>query len=64
MDEIAAAHSKTLAQVAVNWLLTNEYVHVIPIPGMKSVRQARDNYGAADWRLTAEERSRINQAGI
>jgi aryl-alcohol dehydrogenase-like predicted oxidoreductase len=33
MDKIAAARGKTLAQTAINWLLTNEEVYIIPIPG-------------------------------
>jgi pyridoxine 4-dehydrogenase len=59
MAEIAAAHDKTLAQVAINWLITNEDVHVIPIPGMKSVKQVNDNVGSLGWSLTSEERTRI-----
>jgi len=61
MDEIASAHGKTLAQVAINWLLTTPELSVLPIPGMKSVRQVGDNLGALGWPLTAEERDRINQ---
>ncbi|MDR1262359.1 MAG: aldo/keto reductase [Oscillospiraceae bacterium] len=62
MDAIAAAHGKTLAQVAINWLLTNEDVNVIPIPGMKNIRQVNDNLGALSWKLTKEERNRIDIA--
>ena len=62
MDEIANAHGKTLAQVAINWLLTNEDVCMIPIPGMKNVRQVQDNLGALGWSLTKEERDLMNQA--
>ena len=60
MEEIAEAHGKTMAQVAINWLLTNDDITVIPIPGMKNAKQVRDNLGALEWRLTREERSRIN----
>lgn len=64
MDEIAAAHEKTFAQIAINWLVTNEDVCVIPIPGMKNIRQALDNMGALDWKLTTEERNRLNNAEV
>jgi aryl-alcohol dehydrogenase-like predicted oxidoreductase len=64
MDEIATAHEKTFAQIAINWLLTNDDVCVIPIPGMKNIRQASDNFGALDWKLSSEERERINKAEI
>jgi len=60
MEEIAEAHGKTMAQVAINWLLTNDDITVIPIPGMKNAKQVRGNLGALEWRLTREERSRIN----
>lgn len=62
MAEIAAAHDKTLAQVAINWLITNEDVHVIPITGMKSVKQVNDNVGSLGWSLTSEERTRIDKS--
>ena len=62
MDEVAVAHGKTLAQVAINWLLTNEDICVIPIPGMKSIKQVGDNVGALDWCITSEERALINKA--
>ncbi|MDR1245590.1 MAG: aldo/keto reductase [Clostridiales Family XIII bacterium] len=61
MGAIAAAHGKTLAQVAINWLLTNDEVRVIPIPGMKSVGQVENNIGALDWTMTTEERARFSQ---
>lgn len=62
MDEVATVHDKTIAQVAINWLLTNEEVCVIPIPGMKNVKQVSDNVGALGWAMTKEERARINKA--
>jgi aryl-alcohol dehydrogenase-like predicted oxidoreductase len=62
MDEIAAVHGKTFAQVAINWLLSNEEVCVIPIPGIKSPEQLNDNIGALGWNLTNDERVRIDMA--
>ncbi len=65
MDEIAHDHGKTIAQVALNWLLTTqdaEGVHVLPIPGTKKEKQAIDNAGAADWKMTPAERARICEA--
>lgn len=59
MEQIANTHGKTIAQVALNWLISTEDVHVLPIPGTKSVKQAHDNSGAADWKLTPEERHLI-----
>jgi aryl-alcohol dehydrogenase-like predicted oxidoreductase len=62
MDEIAADHGKTLAQVAINWLLTNEKVCIIPIPGMKNIKQVNDNSGALNWKMTQEERTALDKA--
>ena len=62
MDEIANTHGKTLAQVAINWLLTTEDICVVPIPGMKNIRHVNDNIGALGWQLTKKERDRINNA--
>ncbi|HLZ63177.1 MAG TPA: aldo/keto reductase [Ktedonosporobacter sp.] len=61
LEEIARAHEKTIAQVALNWLITKDE-HVIPIPGAKNARQARENAGALGWHLTAAEHTRISQA--
>lgn len=62
MERIGNAHGKTIAQVAINWLITTPEVNVFPIPGMRKRRQAEDNFGAVDWAMTAEEREQINQA--
>ncbi len=60
LDKIAKEHHKTIAQVSINWLLTNPNVDVIPIPGMRNVKQVKDNVGAIDWELSKEEREIIN----
>ena len=61
MEPIAKTHDKTLAQVALNWLLVKDE-SIIPIPGAKNARQAKDNAGAIGWRLTQEEHQTIAQA--
>lgn len=61
LDEIAGNHNKTIAQVALNWLLSAEDIHILPIPGTKSVKQADDNAGVTGWRLSKEERTKINE---
>lgn len=60
MEEIAHAHEKTIAQVALNWLITKDE-HIIPIPGAKNARQASENAGALGWRLTEAEHERISR---
>jgi aryl-alcohol dehydrogenase-like predicted oxidoreductase len=61
LEEIARAHEKTIAQVALNWLVQQDAC-IIPIPGAKNARQASENVGALGWRLTEEEHARISQA--
>lgn len=61
LEEIARAHEKTIAQIALNWLLGQDAC-IIPIPGAKNARQASENAGALGWRLTPEEQERISQA--
>jgi pyridoxine 4-dehydrogenase len=38
--------------VALNWLICKG---VVPIPGAKNERQARENAGALGWRLDEDE---------
>ena len=63
LEEIAEAHGKTISQVALNWLINKDPL-VVPIPGAKNARQARENAGALGWHLMEEECARINQAEI
>jgi aryl-alcohol dehydrogenase-like predicted oxidoreductase len=52
LRELAETHSKTPAQVALNWVICKG---AIPIPGAKNARQATDNAGALGWRLSEAE---------
>jgi aryl-alcohol dehydrogenase-like predicted oxidoreductase len=58
LEAIAQAHDKTIAQVALNWLMSKDEL-IIPIPGAKNARQARENSGALGWRLSEEEMKQI-----
>jgi aryl-alcohol dehydrogenase-like predicted oxidoreductase len=63
LEEIANDHDRTIAQVAINWIMTTD-PKVIPVVGAKRVRQAQENIGALNWTLTKDEYSRISQAEI
>ncbi|KAL5723930.1 pyridoxine 4-dehydrogenase [Ranunculus cassubicifolius] len=52
LDEIARRRNKTVSQVAINWCMCKG---TIPIPGVKSVKQAEENLGALGWRLSSDE---------
>lgn len=60
MEEIANNHNKSIAQVALNWLICQDEVNVVPIPGIRSVKQAYDNAGALSFKLSEEEIKQIN----
>lgn len=62
LEEIAAAHARTPAQVALNWLLRQEAV--VPIPGAKDRRQASENAGAVGWSISDEEAEALDQATL
>jgi aryl-alcohol dehydrogenase-like predicted oxidoreductase len=53
LEKIGAVHQRTIAQVALNWLIVQG--NVIPIPGAKNAEQARQNAGALGWKLSTTE---------
>ena len=61
MDAIAAENGKTLAQIALNWLLQRPTVSSI-IFGATSEAQLRENFGAVGWSLTGEQVARLDAA--
>ena len=61
MDELAAETGKTLAQIALNWLLQRPTVSSI-LFGAKNEAQLRENFGAVGWNLTADQVARLDAA--
>ncbi len=57
--EVARDRQKTLAQVAINWCISKG---TLPIPGAKSVEQARENIGALGWFLSSGEVAGLDNA--
>jgi aryl-alcohol dehydrogenase-like predicted oxidoreductase len=62
MDEIAAAHTTTLAAVALTWLAAQPTV-VAPIASARTTEQLADLLPMADLKLTSEELDRLSAAG-
>ena len=60
MDEIAAAHTATVSQVALAWLLADPVI-TSPIIGATGVEQLNENLGAVNIKLTAEEMDVLNK---
>ncbi len=60
MREIGNGHGgKSPAQVALNWVMCKG---AVPIPGAKTVKQARENAGALGWRLGEDEVKALDAA--
>lgn len=62
MEEIAANHNATLAQVALNWVIHFNGECVVTIPGATKVRQAEESAAAMNFVLSADELSCLDES--
>lgn len=60
LREIANKRGKTVSQVAINWCICKG---TVPIPGVKTLQQAKENIGALGWRLNSDEIFQLETAG-
>ena len=60
LRQIAAAHGKSVAQAAINWVLSHSEVS-LAITGGDTLEHMDENAGAVGWSITAEERDRLDQ---
>jgi aryl-alcohol dehydrogenase-like predicted oxidoreductase len=61
LDSVAAETDRSVAQVALNWLLQRPTVSSILI-GARNEEQLRQNLGAAGWTLTPEQIAKLDAA--
>ncbi|SHM15388.1 aldo/keto reductase [Chitinophaga sp. CF418] len=61
LDEVAAETGKTVAQVAINWLLQRPTVSSIII-GARNEEQLKQNLAAVGWNLTVEQVKKLDAA--
>ncbi|MEX6688229.1 aldo/keto reductase [Danxiaibacter flavus] len=61
MDDIAKETGKTLAQIALNWLLQRPTVSSIII-GARNEEQLHQNLGAVGWNLTVDQLKKLDAA--
>ncbi|GCF07106.1 aldo/keto reductase [Dictyobacter arantiisoli] len=61
LDAIAEETGKSVAQIALNWLLQRPTVASI-IVGARNEEQLKSNLGAVDWNLTAEQVEKLDKA--
>lgn len=60
LKELAAGYNKSVAQLAIAWVLGNEAV-TVALVGMRNEKELKENVAAADWRLTPEDRATIDR---
>lgn len=61
LDVVAEETGKTIAQIAINWLLQRPTVASVII-GARNEEQLRQNLGAVGWSLTAEQMKKLDTA--
>ncbi|GAB3494150.1 aldo/keto reductase [Spirosoma knui] len=61
LDELAAETGKTVAQVALNWVLQRPTVCNVVV-GARTEEQLRQNLGAVGWNLTTDQVKRLDAA--
>ena len=59
VKDIAAKHDAVPSQVALNWCRAKG---TIPIPGARTLKQAKQNLAALEWNLSAEEEKLLDEA--
>jgi aryl-alcohol dehydrogenase-like predicted oxidoreductase len=59
LDAVSAETGKTVAQVALNWLLQRPTVANVLI-GARDEEQLHENLGAVGWNLSAEQVARLD----
>ncbi|MBD2167816.1 aldo/keto reductase [Calothrix membranacea FACHB-236] len=59
LQKFGEKYERTPAQVALNWLIAQG--NVIPIAGVKTAQQVKQNAGALGWRLSDDEVSELEK---
>jgi aryl-alcohol dehydrogenase-like predicted oxidoreductase len=57
--QLGEKHDRTIAQVALNWLIAQG--NVVAIAGAKTAAQVRQNAGALGWKLSDDEIAQLEQ---
>ncbi len=61
LEEVAAEKGKSVSQIALGWQLTDKVI-TSPIIGPRTLDQLNDNLGAAELRLTENEKQKLDEA--
>jgi aryl-alcohol dehydrogenase-like predicted oxidoreductase len=60
LKQFAAQRGHTVAELAIAWLLARERICSI-IAGVRKIEQVSENVAAAEWKLTADELTQIEE---
>lgn len=61
LEAVALDVDKTQSQVAINWAICKG---AVPIPGVRTVKMAEENLGAAGWRLGKDAADELERAAL
>jgi aryl-alcohol dehydrogenase-like predicted oxidoreductase len=61
IDSVARETGKTVPQIALNWLLRKPTISTL-IFGARDEKQLKENIAAEDWRLSAEQVAKLDEA--
>jgi aryl-alcohol dehydrogenase-like predicted oxidoreductase len=61
LEALAGETARSVSQIALNWLLRRPTIATVVI-GARDEKQLRDNLGAADFQLEAEQVARLDRA--
>lgn len=64
LDQLAEKYQVTIAEVALNWVITYPGDRVMAIPGATRVSQAAHNAGAMAWRMSPDERQFLTDLAV
>jgi len=60
LKAFAADHGRTVAQLAIAWVLSNPAV-TVALVGVRNQRELRENIAAVDWKLAQEDKQEIDR---
>jgi pyridoxine 4-dehydrogenase len=61
LNAVAADYGKSQTQVAINWAICKG---TVPIPGARTIEQARENLGATGWSLRPDAVDELDKAAL
>jgi diketogulonate reductase-like aldo/keto reductase len=59
LEKISKKYNKTIAQIAINWLISKK--NIITIPKATKVEHLKENMDALGWKLDKEDMSRLDE---